>query len=153
MEETTEDKHRDTDANAGARYPPPPQPPLPPPPRAYNTWTMRNNQNTGMRPPSHLTGQRVTEKTLERGCPTTPPPPQYQLPPNPQLQRMMQIDESAQGRRQALTPAFNKDSGAIPKLSFFSQNYYTPLRELHDAGDSSYRRETESNVTAERRAR
>ena len=31
-------------------------------------------------------------------------------------------------------------SGAIPKLSFFSQNYYTPLRELQDAGDSSYRR-------------
>ena len=47
--ETTGDTYRDTDADTGSRPPFPPQPPTPPGP--YNSWTMRNSQNFGIRPP------------------------------------------------------------------------------------------------------
>ena len=38
----------------------------------------------------------------------------------------------------APSPHSQKDSGAIPKINFVSQNIYTPLRNLRDLGDDTF---------------
>ena len=42
------------------------------------------------------------------------------------------------GLSKAPSPHVQKDSGAIPKINFVSQNIYTPLRNLRDLGDDTF---------------
>ena len=52
----------------------------------------------------------------------------------------LQPAHGIQGEHGAMQrPTFSKDSGAVPKLSFASQNTFTPLRDLRDDDSQNLR--------------